>query len=1075
MNRKLFGILCLPSLLVSLFSFGLLTSNEYKESTAVASAPGTTYSVGIGDYYKDVTGTGDTLLTNLRSLNLTKRKSTVGYSGMGTSTSGMFKYTDYDPNYVSYDSNGQPYGTRVLSFYSGTSCTSWNREHVWPNSRGGGSGGSAGSPYPDADIYMPRPTISSENSNRGNSAYVTDMAHSSDGWDPVTAFGVDGCYKGKSIRGEAARIIFYCMTVNSKLVLNESVACNGNNMGKLTDLLEWHVDNPINERELNRNNGGQYLQGNRNAFVDHPEYVCQVWGNTNAETKAICSRDPYAKSKPTSIQLNYSQKTLIQGETFTLSVASVTPSDAGNGVTYSSNNQSVALVNDSGLVTAVSTGTATITATSTLDSNVKTTCAITVVEPSPVNLISISATIPNSTIKVGETSQITIANNPSNSYPFPQYSYLSSKTNVVTVNNSGQIEGVGEGTSTITVSATQGSITKTATLTVTVSGSMATGTLSLSSKNVPTSYGSTSFTAEGYTFKRTDCGIYDGNIQFKKSSGYLTNSTPINGIKSITINTKKNFSATLYTSNTEITSPSGSGVSLSSGTTSISGNASYFYIKNGGAASYASSIDIEYGGGTTKTLASLSCSGTLSKTTYNAGENFNPTGLTVLAKYSDNTTADVTASVNWTPSPLSIGTTSVTGSYTENGTTKSIAISGITVTAPLSKELVSIEIKNISNVIYKNIPIANQYSVIAHYSNNYSDEEVVPSSVVFKEGYTSNTIGETKLIASYTYNDVTKKCEFTSSVTNVGCSQGYVPGQQMTYNGTITSKVFDLGCLNNVSIGNEAWDATIGWRTMSVAYGYNDTKGQQFGTRNELASYIDLKSVNSFKNVSKVEVYTCTTESTTGKHYLSIKVGDVSFTNTAYNKQSVYINDTKTKYTFTGKANGNVDILWTLPEEQTVGIFVKQIIITYASDDTYDWTGSEQALATVNYIKNISSCYTSSNKAKLRQCIVEYNAMVTSAKTDAIWEQKFNDSGYLVTYLEKIKMIAGQYNYNVPSEEQIELILPNGLSLGTFKNNDDNKINGAGNIAITIISCICAGTVILVLCLKSNNKKRKLK
>lgn len=247
------------------------------------------------DYYNTITDdlTGETLLSKLRQLNLSKRTSTVGYSNMGTSPSGSFKYTDYDPTTVKYDANGQPYGTAILSFYSGKSCTSWNREHVWPNSRGGGSGGAAGDPHPDADIFMPRPTITEENSDRGNSKYVEGIVSTTAGWDPVTAFEKTlGVYPG--IRGECARIIFYCMTVNSNLVLDDTATGGtiGVTMGKLSDLLRWNLENPVNDREIRRQSGGQYLQNNRNAFVDDPGYACRIWGNYNESTRQICSQTP---------------------------------------------------------------------------------------------------------------------------------------------------------------------------------------------------------------------------------------------------------------------------------------------------------------------------------------------------------------------------------------------------------------------------------------------------------------------------------------------------------------------------------------------------------------------------------------------------------------------------------------------------------------------------------------------------------------------------------------------------------------------------------------------------------------
>ncbi len=241
-------------------------------------------------YYSSIDEDSSTLLADLRELNLSKRNTTFGYSSLNS----YFKYTDYDPAYVQYDENNQPYSNRLLSFYSGISTTSYNKEHVWPNSRGGGKEkGKSGAPYVEDDIYMPRPTITEENSDRGNSSYVEGMAHSSNGWDPVYAFENNiGVYE--SIRGECARIIFYCMTVNENLKLvddaNIDFANTGGRvtMGKLSDMIKWNEQNPVNEREIRRQSGGQYLQGNRNAFVDHPEYVCKIWGNTNDATRKAC-------------------------------------------------------------------------------------------------------------------------------------------------------------------------------------------------------------------------------------------------------------------------------------------------------------------------------------------------------------------------------------------------------------------------------------------------------------------------------------------------------------------------------------------------------------------------------------------------------------------------------------------------------------------------------------------------------------------------------------------------------------------------------------------------------------------
>ena len=241
----------------------------------------------IQEYYAsiDSSSSGEELLSSLRALNLSMRKSQVGYSAMSTSSSGMFKWTDYDPEFVKFNSDGIPYGTKILSFYSGKSTTTFNREHTWPNSRDGN--------LVENDIFMTRPTVAAENSDRGNSVYVTGKSDPSNGWDPVAAFASNiGNYE--SIRGECARIIFYCMTASDKLVLNDETKNQGNNMGKLTDLIKWACENPVNDREKRRNVGGEYKQGNRNAFVDHPEYACRIWGTHNSETRSACQKAGYA-------------------------------------------------------------------------------------------------------------------------------------------------------------------------------------------------------------------------------------------------------------------------------------------------------------------------------------------------------------------------------------------------------------------------------------------------------------------------------------------------------------------------------------------------------------------------------------------------------------------------------------------------------------------------------------------------------------------------------------------------------------------------------------------------------------
>lgn len=86
-----------------------------------------------------------------------------------------------------------------------------------------------------------------------------------------------------------------------------------------------------------------------------------------------------------------------------------------------------------------------------------------------------------------------------------------------------------------------------------------------------------------------------------------------------------------------------------------------------------------HSGSASAKLTSLSLSGTPTKTTYSAGEDFDPSGLTITAFLDDETSLDVTTAVTFAPSPLLEGTTSVTGSFSKGGVTKTVTVSGLTV------------------------------------------------------------------------------------------------------------------------------------------------------------------------------------------------------------------------------------------------------------------------------------------------------------------------------------------------------------------------------------------------------------
>lgn len=142
----------------------------------------------------------------------------------------------------------------------------------------------------------------------------------------------------------------------------------------------------------------------------------------------------------------------------------VAPANATNkNVTYSSNNTGVATVNGSGLVTAVASGTATITVT-TQDGAKTATSAITVTS-SNVAVTSVSLSPSTVSLSVGATQQLTATVLPSNATN-KNVSYSSNNTGVATVNASGLVTAVSNGTATITVTTADGNKTSTCAVTV---------------------------------------------------------------------------------------------------------------------------------------------------------------------------------------------------------------------------------------------------------------------------------------------------------------------------------------------------------------------------------------------------------------------------------------------------------------------------------------------------------------------------------------------------------------------------------------------------------------------------------
>jgi len=147
-----------------------------------------------------------------------------------------------------------------------------------------------------------------------------------------------------------------------------------------------------------------------------------------------------------------------------------TPKDAngnplsGRTVTWASSNSAVATVGGSGLVTGVTAGSATITATSEGKSG---TSAITVTAPAPAPVASVTVTPAPASVPTGQTVQLTATLKDANGNTLTgrTVAWASNNTAVATVTGSGMVSGVTAGTASI--AATSETVTGTSALTVT--------------------------------------------------------------------------------------------------------------------------------------------------------------------------------------------------------------------------------------------------------------------------------------------------------------------------------------------------------------------------------------------------------------------------------------------------------------------------------------------------------------------------------------------------------------------------------------------------------------------------------
>ena len=263
-------------------------------------------------YWSSVDGKSGGELWSAVSAATNKGFKSIGYNGLYSA----YLKTDVYPS----DSVGKAgkiwdmYGECVFSSgntcgnYSGV-CDCYNREHSIPQSWWGGGTGGIGN-----DIFHVLPTDGKINGVRSNYEYgevnggtnwrgnyygaagswATDKKTiASSAGESVkgsgNVFEPKDQYKGDWARGIMGTIVKWQqsnLTTGNNFFSGSYTASSYYGLTKkaVVLLMKWHREDPVSQKEIDRNNGIQATQGNRNPFIDYPYLAEYIWGEHYGET-----------------------------------------------------------------------------------------------------------------------------------------------------------------------------------------------------------------------------------------------------------------------------------------------------------------------------------------------------------------------------------------------------------------------------------------------------------------------------------------------------------------------------------------------------------------------------------------------------------------------------------------------------------------------------------------------------------------------------------------------------------------------------------------------------------------------
>ena len=295
LRKRLFSLILVFVLTFSLLpaaeaAIGTLVKNTGTRHTicTALSSQALAYYTG-SNTYDVVSGLGASVSDPMSSA-MFSRLSTLMSSTMTNSVS----YSSLTTYWPKTDANNG--SNDAVLFYSDAVSSSYNREHVWPKSRASFYQSNGGS-----DLHHLRPTNSNVNSTRSNYTFGNVKgvlsSYKTYAYDGKTVLWYNTSGDGlvevnDNIKGDVARILLYvwCRWQEPNLYENDpdpyspSGDTGGNDglkvIESLDTLLQWMELDPVDTWEMGRNDQCENVQGNRNVFIDYPEYAWLLFGLT---------------------------------------------------------------------------------------------------------------------------------------------------------------------------------------------------------------------------------------------------------------------------------------------------------------------------------------------------------------------------------------------------------------------------------------------------------------------------------------------------------------------------------------------------------------------------------------------------------------------------------------------------------------------------------------------------------------------------------------------------------------------------------------------------------------------------